>query len=294
MGFRFRKSVKIAPGVRLNFGKKSTSVSLGGKGARFTLNNKGKATTSVGIPGTGLYYTESVGGTKKRKGKSKMAALKAKKVKVPKEDKPKKPLHKKWWVWAIVVWCILAIANGCRAEPESTTLPPAAVSSVSSQEIKKDIDPVESVITQEPETPPVVAPEAEDPQPEPKADPPAEVENVPDEVITEPEPTPEPAPAPKPAPEPAPAPKVEAPVVVAPIPEAPVVEAPPVADTPIAETPSNDYVAITYVLNNNTMKFHVELCPSVKTIKDHNRGSFTGSRDDLIAQGYSPCGKCHP
>ena len=36
MGFRFRKSFKIAPGVKLNFGKKSTSVSVGTRGAHIT------------------------------------------------------------------------------------------------------------------------------------------------------------------------------------------------------------------------------------------------------------------
>ena len=33
MGFRFRKSFKIAKGVRFNVGKKSTGFSFGGKGA---------------------------------------------------------------------------------------------------------------------------------------------------------------------------------------------------------------------------------------------------------------------
>lgn len=280
MGFRFRKSVKIAPGVRLNFGKKSTSVSLGGKGARFTLNNKGKATTSVGIPGTGLYYTESVGGTKKRKGKSKMAALKAKKVKVPKEDKPKKPLHKKWWVWAIVVWCILAIANGCRAEPESTTLPPAAVSSVSSQEIKNDIDPVESVITQEPEAPPVVEPEAEDPQPEPEA------EDVPDEVTAEPAPAPAPVPAPK-----VEEPKVEVPVeeapVVQPEPEAPAVEVDP--EVAFREM-LNQY---NYVGSADSDKYHYPKCRWTKEINDQNLVHFD-TEEEATAAGYNPCGSCKP
>ena len=37
MGFRFRKSVKIAPGVRLNLNRKSASISLGGKGAHYTV-----------------------------------------------------------------------------------------------------------------------------------------------------------------------------------------------------------------------------------------------------------------
>lgn len=57
MGFRFRKSIKIAPGVRVNIGKKSTSISFGGKGARYTISSTGRKTASVGIPGTGISYT---------------------------------------------------------------------------------------------------------------------------------------------------------------------------------------------------------------------------------------------
>ena len=56
MGFRFRKSVKIAPGVRLNIGKKSVGISAGVKGARVSVNSNGRVTKSVGIPGTGLSY----------------------------------------------------------------------------------------------------------------------------------------------------------------------------------------------------------------------------------------------
>jgi hypothetical protein len=55
---RFRKSIKIAPGVRLNLNKKSTSVTFGSKGAHYTLNSKGTRTSSVGIPGTGLSYVD--------------------------------------------------------------------------------------------------------------------------------------------------------------------------------------------------------------------------------------------
>ena len=59
MGLRFRKSVKIAPGVKINFNKKSSSVTFGGKGIHYTVNSKGKKTASVGIPGTGISYTQS-------------------------------------------------------------------------------------------------------------------------------------------------------------------------------------------------------------------------------------------
>lgn len=65
MGFNFRKSFKIAPGLRLNVGKKGiSSVSIGGKGARVNLSKKGTRTT-VGIPGTGLSYSNFISHKKK-------------------------------------------------------------------------------------------------------------------------------------------------------------------------------------------------------------------------------------
>jgi hypothetical protein len=55
--FRFRRSVKLIPGVRLNFGKRSSSLSFGVRGAHYTVGTRGSRTT-VGIPGTGLSYTQ--------------------------------------------------------------------------------------------------------------------------------------------------------------------------------------------------------------------------------------------
>ena len=65
MGLRFRKSFKIAPGVRVNLNKKSASISVGTKGARITKSTSGRTTTTVGIPGTGISYSKSH--TSKRK-----------------------------------------------------------------------------------------------------------------------------------------------------------------------------------------------------------------------------------
>lgn len=70
MGFKFRKSVKIAPGVKLNLNKKSAGITIGGKGAHYTVNSKGKRTTSVGVPGTGVSYSSSKGGGKTKSNKS--------------------------------------------------------------------------------------------------------------------------------------------------------------------------------------------------------------------------------
>lgn len=54
--FRFRRSIKLAPGVRWNIGKKGSSVSIGGHGLTHTISAKGSRTT-VGIPGSGVSYT---------------------------------------------------------------------------------------------------------------------------------------------------------------------------------------------------------------------------------------------
>lgn len=50
----------------------------------------------------------------------------------------------------------------------------------------------------------------------------------------------------------------------------------------------------TYILNTNTHKFHYPGCSSVKRIKAENYSEFTGSREELINQGYDPCGNCNP
>ncbi|MCI9227091.1 MAG: DUF4236 domain-containing protein [Dorea sp.] len=70
MGLKFRKSIKVAPGVKLNLNTKSSSVTLGTKGAHCTVNTTGKKTTSVGIPGTGISYVSTTGGGKKQETKS--------------------------------------------------------------------------------------------------------------------------------------------------------------------------------------------------------------------------------
>ncbi|MEJ8803168.1 DUF4236 domain-containing protein [Pontibacter sp. H249] len=58
MGFRFRKSVKLMQGVRLNFSKSGISTSVGRPGATVNFSKRGTRTT-VGIPGTGLSYSKS-------------------------------------------------------------------------------------------------------------------------------------------------------------------------------------------------------------------------------------------
>ncbi len=49
-----------------------------------------------------------------------------------------------------------------------------------------------------------------------------------------------------------------------------------------------------YILNTSTKKFHRENCAGADSIKKENRESYTGSREELIAYGYEPCGSCNP
>lgn len=49
-----------------------------------------------------------------------------------------------------------------------------------------------------------------------------------------------------------------------------------------------------YVLNSSTHKFHYPSCSDVKRISSENRIDYYGIREDVISQGYSPCGHCKP
>ncbi len=53
MSFRFRKCVKILPGIWINLSKKGGSLSVGGHGLTAKISKKGVRET-VGLPGTGI------------------------------------------------------------------------------------------------------------------------------------------------------------------------------------------------------------------------------------------------
>ena len=55
MGWRFRRRVRILPGLYINLSKSGGSVSIGGHGATLNLGPHGTRTT-VGLPGSGLSY----------------------------------------------------------------------------------------------------------------------------------------------------------------------------------------------------------------------------------------------
>lgn len=61
--------------------------------------------------------------------------------------------------------------------------------------------------------------------------------------------------------------------------------------TPTASSAAGE---TTYILNTSSLKFHLPTCSGVASMKESNKQTYTGSREDLIAQGYTPCGQCNP
>ena len=72
--FRFRRTFRIAPGVRLNASKSGVSASVGRRGAWFTIGPRGTRET-IGIPGTGASYTQQTPPTPIRTGRTASAGL---------------------------------------------------------------------------------------------------------------------------------------------------------------------------------------------------------------------------
>ncbi len=68
MGYlRVRRSVRLGPGVKLNLNKRSVGLTVGGRGAHYSVNTRGQRTTTVGLPRTGISYIDrSSGGQRGR------------------------------------------------------------------------------------------------------------------------------------------------------------------------------------------------------------------------------------
>lgn len=60
MGLRFRRSIKLAPGLRMNLSGSGISWSIGPKGASITMGKRGTY-VNTSIPGTGLYTRQRIG-----------------------------------------------------------------------------------------------------------------------------------------------------------------------------------------------------------------------------------------
>ena len=79
-----------------------------------------------------------------------------------------------------------------------------------------------------------------------------------------------------------------------PVVETPPVVVPPVEDNTDDDTTEQEPVGTDYVGNKNSKKFHYDWCSSVGKMKESNKYYYTGTREEMIAKGYEPCGNCHP
>lgn len=257
MGFRFRKSFKIAPGIRLNLNKKSVGLRIGGKGAGISLNSKGRVTKTVGIPGTGLYYTDStqIGGKKKGKKTSPakdkntqptpqpeyisepaqdsaISGVSTSSDEAPTPPQKKSSKKKKIIIAAVIAFVVLAIASS-RSGSEETTATTAPVTTENTSVMSAT--ELTTEITTETTT-----------QAEPKTEAPTQ------------RPTQSPTKSP--------------------------------AKTPstTAKPKSQPAKAQTYMLNENTGKYHLASC---RTIQDSKNLREISAEE---AKNYTPCKVCKP
>ncbi len=65
MGMRFRKSIKILPGIRVNLGMSGLSATIGARGASVSVGNRGMY-SNIGIPGSGISFRNKLGSNSKQ------------------------------------------------------------------------------------------------------------------------------------------------------------------------------------------------------------------------------------
>lgn len=102
MGLRFRRSFKLAPGVKLNFGKRSVGLSVGGKHGGMSFNSRSGTRVRFSAPGTGLSYSTKIGGGRKRSSHSSRRAAVG----------SSKPVCLRWWYITLAVLFFFAGIQG--------------------------------------------------------------------------------------------------------------------------------------------------------------------------------------
>ena len=106
MGFRFRKSINLGGGFRVNLSKSGVGYSWGTKGVRYTKTAKGKKRTTVSIPGTGISYVSGESGKKKASRSLRGTGRSASDTTVPVPANPQKSIEKRG---TAVLWIDFAI-----------------------------------------------------------------------------------------------------------------------------------------------------------------------------------------
>jgi len=107
MGIRFRKSIRLGKGVKLNLSKGGVGISVGTKGMRIGVGPRG-IYRSVGIPGTGIYAIDYMGGKSGSKRKGSSAVSETKEVKTFDIPMPQE-LNLPKYPWMILLVGIISI-----------------------------------------------------------------------------------------------------------------------------------------------------------------------------------------
>ena len=66
MGFRYRKSINLGGGFKINLSKSGVGYSWGVKGYRITQKAGGGTRRTVSIPGTGISYVQETGSGRRK------------------------------------------------------------------------------------------------------------------------------------------------------------------------------------------------------------------------------------
>jgi hypothetical protein len=126
MILRFRQSIRIAPGIRINFSKTGVSASIGGQPLTLNIGRKGVRGTAS-APGTGLSVSKAVGfaDLKEDEPQPQTAPL-------PTEDAGEGSRFVQTALFALVLmavlWGVAAYSSRPAPEPAIAAQPPAAAS----------------------------------------------------------------------------------------------------------------------------------------------------------------------
>lgn len=305
MGFRFRKGINLGGGFKINLSKSGVGYSWGTKGARITKTAKGTKRTTLSVPGTGISYVSETSGKKKttsRSSKTPKATLQQSTThfhnspnnqdnqegKDPGMKKSGK-FGKNVVLWILTVFFALTflvymphIASFIALAVAVFLAPIQKWQDLLGKYVKGKIKTIAVIIlvvltfatvptteTTDNDIPPETTISVTDETTEATEETTIETEATTEpttESTTEPTTDPTTEPTTEPSTEPTTEPTTEA-----------------------TEDNGRDYV-----LNTNTMKFHYPSCGSADDIKEGNKAYFHGTREELIAKGYDPCGRCHP
>ncbi|MBN9074293.1 MAG: DUF4236 domain-containing protein [Rhizobiales bacterium] len=157
MGFRFRRSVKIAPGIRINFNKNSTSVRIGPRGLGYTISSTGKKRAKAGATGTAQAFDQAEASA--RKGVPSQSPGLMQRAELVEKKKPF-PLATIVFI-ALAASLGLSVCNERKSSQQHLVEPPSAISkdSPATSSDSREFTPAKQGAAPEPSPAPVPAAE---------------------------------------------------------------------------------------------------------------------------------------